>query len=83
MSLKDIRSGPTGQGGLGEYDVSNVIWIDFRGTRQISVEDYLRSAARNERAAIDHPDLARPFLSLAGQRRRQAAAISKQGVAGV
>lgn len=66
----------------GDEDMGDVIYGLFGDRAQITREDYLESAERNERAARDFPDLARPFLSLAGQRRRQAAAINKQGGAG-
>ena len=63
--------------------MGDVVWVNFCRADRITREDYLLSAERNERAAVEHPDLARPFLSLAGQRRRQAAKVLQQGGAGV
>lgn len=59
--------------------MGEVIFHSFGRRAEVTREDFLKSAERNERAAIDFPELSRPFLSLAGQRRRQAAEISKQG----
>ena len=58
--------------------MGDVIWVNFGERRQITRDDYLASAQRNEDAAREHPDLSRPFLALAEQRRRQAAEIVKQ-----
>lgn len=59
--------------------MGDVIWVNFGERHQITVSDYLRSAAENERAAIDRPDLARPFRKLAEHRRRQAVELLMQG----
>jgi hypothetical protein len=57
--------------------MGDVIYASFGRQPKITARDFLESAERNERAAIDFPDLSRPFLSLAGQRRRQAALVQK------
>ena len=62
--------------------MGDVIRVNFRRADRITRADYLASAERNERAAIQFPELSRPFLSLAGQRRRQAEKIKQQRAEG-
>lgn len=77
MSLKDTGAGQAGLLGIGDETMADVIFCDFAGTRKITRIDYLRSAESNVLAAIERPDLRRPFLRLAGQRLAEAEAVRK------